>query len=248
MDTQETRIFIAIIITAILLGIIIFYFVLTMIRQLKRNIALQKKNILAELQAMEKERARIAADLHDDLGPILSVTKFQVDFAKQSQRVEKEELDKASEHLDTLIERIREIANDLMPTALQRKGLVPALEEFISQVNSTGPLQIKFTHDTIDALGEDKVIHIYRTVQELIHNCIRHAAATNLEIQLHKKNGTLRLLCRDNGKGFNVKIRTAESTGIGLRSLKNRTEILGGAMAIESKPAKGTAFLFTIPV
>ena len=132
MDTQEARIFIAIIISAVLIGVIILYFVITMIRQQKKNLALQKTHILAELQAMEKERSRIAADLHDDLGPGLSSVRFQIDHARRSGD-ETKQLAKASEQLDIYIERMREIAYNLMPSTLERKGLIPALEEFLDR-------------------------------------------------------------------------------------------------------------------
>ena len=76
MDARETKIYIAIIITAVVLGLIILYFALSIVRQQRRNISLQKALILAEIATLEKERSRIAADLHDDLGPVLSVIKF----------------------------------------------------------------------------------------------------------------------------------------------------------------------------
>jgi signal transduction histidine kinase len=248
MDTQEARIFIAIIITSVVLGVIIGYFVISVIRQQKRNLALQKTNILAEISAMEKERARIAADLHDDLGPLLSVIKFQVDYARQSEVVESEQLDKASEQLDGLIDRMREIANDLMPSALQRKGVLTAVGEYISKVRKTGKLNIIFQHPPNLVLSPVTSIHIYRTLQEAIHNCMKHAEASEMTIDLEKKNNHLTILCRDNGRGFDQQVTGVAQKGIGLNSLKNRTEILGGTMIIESKPGMGTALLFTIPI
>ena len=207
-----------------------------------------KSKYLAELHAMERERARIAADLHDDLGPMLSVTKFRVDYAHQSNVVEKEELEKASEQLDSLIGRIREIANNLMPSALQRKGLIPALEEFIGRVEGPGNIRIQFDHSLDTEISDDQQIQIYRTVQELVHNCIKHAFAKNVDLKMKNQNGQLLLSYKDDGKGFDVEKLMKESTGIGLKSLKNRTEIMGGEMTAESQKGKGTAFVFRIPI
>lgn len=248
MDTREAKIYIAIIITVIVLGIIISFFAISIIRQQKRNLALQKANILSEISAMEKERSRIAADLHDELGPVLSVIKFQVDYAVQSEQVERGELIKASEQLDEMIDKMREIANNLMPSALQRKGLITALEEYISKVEGAGKLQIELEYPDHPDLGEDKAIHVYRAVQEVIHNCVKHAKAGKMSIRFERKNGYLTIVCRDDGTGFDYAKLSKESKGIGLYSLKNRTELMGGSLVVESEPGKGTAFLFEIPI
>jgi signal transduction histidine kinase len=197
---------------------------------------------------MEKERARIAADLHDDLGPVLSVIKFQVDHVQSVDEDEKELLAKTSEQLDGLIDRMREVANNLMPSALRRKGLIVAIEEFIRKAEASGNLRIDFTcHENL-VLAEEKSINIYRAIQELVHNCLKHANATSMKISFEQKNGLLKILCIDNGVGFDYVKMSKESNGIGLSSLKNRTEIMGGSMVVESKRGKGTAFLFEIPV
>jgi two-component system, NarL family, sensor kinase len=248
MDSQEARIFIAIVIAVLVLAAIIIYFAISMIRQQRRNLELQKANVLAEISAMEKERARIAADLHDELGPVMSVIKFRVDDASQSDKVEQEQLSKASEQLDGLIGRMREIANNLMPRALQRKGLVTAVDEYISKMQDTVKIKFSFEHPDKVELPEDKAIHVYRALQEVIHNCIKHSGADTMEIRMEKKPASVSIFCRDNGKGFDHEKIGHEATGIGLGSLKNRTEILGGTMILESKPGKGTAFLFDIPV
>lgn len=248
MDAQEARIYVAIIITVIVLGIIIGFFAVSMIRHQRRNLELQKANILAEISAMEKERSRIAADLHDELGPVLSVVKFQVDYAVQSDKVEAEQLEKASVQLDEIIERLRGIANNLMPSALQRKGLIVAVEEYISKIEGTGKMRIEFERPEQIALPEHTSIHVYRTLQEVIHNCVKHADAGKMEIQIERKKGQLRILCRDNGSGFDYERMQREGKGLGLVSLKNRTEILGGKMTVESKKGRGTAFLFEIPI
>ncbi len=248
MDTQETRIYTVALIISVTLGIIITYFIISIIRQQRRNLHSQKMSMLAEILAIEKERARIAADLHDDLGPVLSVIQFQIDNTEAVTIEEKEQLAEASRHLDILIGRVREIANNLMPTALHRKGLVTAIHEFVSKAREAAGLQIRFEHPDGLVLNEEKSINIYRAIQEVVHNCIKHAGASELEIVMASMKGKLTILCRDNGKGFNYPVVSKESTGIGLRSLKNRTEMMGGTLYTESREGKGTAFLFEIPI
>jgi len=248
MDSEETRIYTIVLIIAVTLGSIIAYFIISIIRQQRRNLELQKASILSELAAMEHERARIAADLHDDLGPILSVIKFQIDHVENIDGEEKEQLAQASLHLDSMISRMREIANNLMPSALHRKGLVTAVEEFVSKAGDAAKLLIRFTCSTNINPPEETSINIYRAVQEVVHNCIKHAHADELQIRFTEKSNVLTILCRDNGKGFDYNKMAKETKGIGLRSLKNRTEMMGGSLQVESKPGKGTAFLFEIPI
>jgi signal transduction histidine kinase len=249
MDAREARIYIAVIITVVVLGIIIFYFAISIIRQHRRNSELQKENTLAEITAMEKERARIAGDLHDDLGPILSVIKFEIDSIPNISRDKRMQLQKTSVQLDDLIERIREISYNLMPTALQRKGLVTALEEFITKANSIcPPLNIRLNTTGKLSIEEEKSIHIFRMLQEIIHNCIRHSSASELLIGLDQNDSKIMILCHDNGIGFDADKIIKDGTGIGLRSLKNRTDMLGGRLKLESKKGKGTSFFFEIPL
>lgn len=246
MDAEEARIYVAIIITVFLLAVIIFYFALTVVRQQRRNLELQKANAFAEITAMEKERARIATDLHDDFGPVLSVIKFRVDNAKPSNPEEQAELATASQQLDGMVRRIREVANNLMPSALIRKGLTGAVKEFTDNVTSGTPLQITFQSDPSLIVDEDKSINVYRIIQELVHNTLKHASATRQEIIFERYKEGLRIICRDNGKGFEFKPQ--QSSGIGLRSIQNRTEIMGGTLTVDSKVDKGSAFLFEIPL
>ncbi len=248
MDPEETRIYTVVLIISVTLGVIITYFVVSIIRQQRRNLELQKAAIRAELNAMEKERARIAADLHDELGPILSVIKFTVDNVETTDASDKELLERASHHLDDMIGKLREIANNLVPGALHRKGLVKAVGEFVYRASVASGLPIFFEEVDALELPPDISINIFRAVQEIVHNCIKHSDATELEVKLTKEKKKLSLLCKDNGKGFDYKSAAANSTGMGLKSLKHRTEIMGGTMVVESKAGRGTAFLIEIPV
>ena len=249
MDPQETTLFTAIIIAGVVLGIIIIFFAISIVSQQRRNLELSKQAILAELTAMEKERSRIAQDLHDDVGPILSVVKFQVDSVAPPSEDDAVQLKAASQHLDLLIDRMREIAKDLMPSALIRKGLVASVEEFAQSVTSSKGIEVVFTRcsDLID-ISKEKSLNIYRLLQESVHNSLKHASATRIDIDLQRQGNTLLLLCRDNGSGFDYNTTLQESTGLGLRSLRGRVEIMGGTLKAESKKGVGTAYLFLIPL
>lgn len=248
MDTQEARIFTAIIISVILIVGIVIYFALSVIKQQKRNLKLRNSITLIELSTMEKERNRIAHDLHDELSPVLSAVKFHVEYVNVLNAEDKEQLRKASEYLDNMLNLIREISNNLMPATLLRKGLIAGLEEFVARVSDNGKMQILFSHEGEVKLPDEKIINIYRTAQELIHNAIKHSGAQHLEIKIEKVKGKLNILCKDDGRGFNYEEAMKNSTGLGLGSLRNRAALMEGTLRVESRIGVGSAFLIEIPL
>ncbi len=248
MDAQETRIYTAIIITAIVLGAIISYFIFSILRQQKKNVELHKQNILAEITQIEKERARIAADLHDDLGPLLSAVKMKINSFELTQKDDRIEIGKTNEHIDDILKRIREISFDLMPNSLLRKGLHMAIKEFIGYLNNSSGINFIFNSKTDIKLSEQRSINIYRIIQEIVHNTIKHSGATQLKIELETIKNNCVLSIADNGIGFDYTKESKNSIGFGLRSLLSRTEIMGGQMFLESEKGKGTTYTFEIPI
>lgn len=248
MNSQEESLFTAIVITAVTIGIIILYFFISIIRQQRRNLQLQKESLHVEINAMESERNRIANDLHDDVSPILSVIRFQVNSIQVNNKEDELQIQEASEHLDNLLNKLREISNNLMPASLARKGLVISVGEFLRNVEASARIKISYNHDENLEVPHEKSIHIYRMVQELIHNGIKHAKATEITLQLKMNDRSLVVFYEDNGRGFNFEKAMANSTGFGLRSLKSRADLMDGSLHVESKPEQGAQFLFQIPM
>ena len=248
MDSQEATILTAILIASVILGIIISFFVISIVKQQKRTNKLQKTRMLAEMAAMEKERERIAADLHDDIGPVLSVIKLHIDDVRTTTKEEEEQLKVAVKYIDGLATRLREISSDLMPNALLRKGLRTALMELKDRVQRSSGLEIAFSCPDTTDLSQQTSIQVYRIIQELMHNSLRHARASQLKIEISVKTKELCVFYQDNGVGFDYPKMLKQSTGIGLRSLKNRAELMGGSLKVESIISKGSAFLFQFPL
>jgi len=246
MDTNQTKIYTAILISSLLIGTIIVYFVVSLIRHQKRNLELHRLNILSEITTLEKERARMAADLHDELGPILTSIKFNVSSIEVPDKEDDLLLKKSSGQIDDAINRIREIARDLMPATLTRKGLRDGLDDFISNLHLH--LHIQFEYLLQSEVPQEKGIHIYRMIKEIIQNTIRHAAATKLLIRLEEEKNYIRIICEDNGNGFDYEKIIQSQKGIGLRNLKSRAELLGGKFDIYSVKGKGTQHTITIPL
>jgi signal transduction histidine kinase len=248
MDAQTTTIYIAVLIVSIVLGIIITYFIVSIIRQQRRSLQLYKQSLLTEITTLERERTRIAADLHDEIGPVLSAVKLKLNSLDISNEEDEEEVKKTNEQIDGLLRRMREISFDLMPTSLTRKGVIAAIKEFIDYCGRSSSLQIKFHCEGNLGLNQQQEINIYRIVQEIIHNTIKHSGAQQLLIELRQEKNRVVLATRDNGVGFNYDDRSREASGQGLRNLLSRTEIMGGKMYVDSIKGKETTFIFEIPI
>lgn len=246
MDEQEKSFYTAILIVCAVVGVIITYFIVSIIRQQRRTVRLYQQSLLTEINTLEKERSRMASDLHDEIGPLLSAIKLRIGSLDVSD-ADEEDVEKTSQQLDQLIKRMREISFDLMPTSLIRKGLTAALKEFIEYCSKSNQLKINFQFTEIQ-LSQAQGINMYRIVQEIIHNTIKHAQASELLIELRQEKQKAVLATRDNGKGFNYDEKANEAKGLGLQNLLRRTEIIGGKMFVESKKEKGTTYIFEIPI
>lgn len=247
MRSEETKIYIAALIAAGVLATILIFFIVTMIRQQRRTQRLHREKILAEIRTLEKERGRIAADLHDDLGPILSAVRFKINAVELHSAEDQQIIEAASSHIDESLRRIRDITFDLMPNTLVRKGLVQTVEEFIPRAEKLLPLKINFTYDELPPLSSEKTIHLYRIIQEIIHNVVKHSGATELIVSISVSERNLLIEANDNGVGFDYEKIIAANLGLGMSNLVSRVEILQGEFSIDTAPTKGVHYTITIP-
>lgn len=248
MDPEKTKIFTAVLTASIILAIVIGYFIASLIRYQRRFVSATKKNVLAELSVLEKDRIRIAADLHDELFPVLTAIKFQVESVAASNGEDAATLTGARDQLDRLSVRMREITKDLMPATLTRKGLIQGLQEFFSLIQKAYGIRIAFTHDITSEIPEDKRINCYRIIQEITQNTVKHARASTYLVRLQQDGNILRVLCEDNGQGFDYDRLLAEGSGLGLRNIRSRAMIISDNFTVHSVPGKGTQYRFDIPL
>ena len=248
MDAHQTSIFTVILIIALVVGMIFAYFITTLIKHHRRNAQLYKEKMLAEITTLENERKRMSADLHDELGPILAGVKLKLSSLEVTDKDDEITLKKIHENIDELVSRMKDISNDLMPSVLLKRGLVEAIEVTVEEINRSNSVEITFIHHDLPSLKEDKVINLYRIIQEIIHNTLKHAQATELIIEIRADSHKLIVLSRDNGKGFNYSNVSKEASGHGLRNLFTRTDALGGNMYINTAVGGGTIYTFEVPV
>jgi len=247
MPQSDQTLYAVVLIAAVLLIVFVGYFVASIIRQQRIVSKWQQARIAAEIQTLENERKRIAGDLHDELGPMLSAIKLQINHLEPTDETETAVLEKSSTQIDSIIQRFREISYDLLPNTLVRKGFIKATEEFIGKLKMLHPLDIIFTCDEFKLIAE-REINLYRVVQEIVQNTIKHAKAKKLEISVQNKGKTIVLKTKDDGIGFAYSEKKQAASGLGLMNLQSRAEVLGGQLIVHTQPGTGTAYEIEIPV
>jgi signal transduction histidine kinase len=234
------------ILAAILLLALIGYFIYVFVKQHRNISRWQEARIVAEIEILEQERARIALDLHDDIGVSLSAIKMQVAFLEPITEEEQVQKKKAIREMDETIQRFREIAYNLLPNTLVRKGFNAAVVEFIDKMDSQA-IQINFNTLQFKLSPKDE-INLFRVIQEIIHNTIKHSRATVLDIGIKNESNELFVTTQDNGIGFEYDETNMHLNGIGLLSIQSRVAILNGKLTVNTSIGKGAAFIIEIPL
>lgn len=245
---MNDSIFYTTVIIGLLLAVILVFFIISIVRYHKRYVRLQRERMHAEITIQENERRRIAGDLHDSLGPLLSSVKLQINSIEAGSEEDQVIIAKAGNYLDEIISGVREISHNLLPNTLERKGLTEAIREFISRIHARQSVHIDFYQPVKVDIQEQQQIHIFRMVQEIIQNTIKHSKAKNLQLAIGSENNEIVLLTKDDGDGFDVDKVRKNSMGLGLKSIESRVEILNGTLILQSAPGSGTTYFIKIPM
>ena len=247
-SAQPNEIIFAIVAIALTAVILTVFFVLLVVVFQRNMVRKQKELFRAVLDSQEMERERIGRDLHDDIGPLLSAVKLMLEGIKVRYadvgNGATTEITKLSGVLDKAVSGVRIASHDLVPTALLRSGLCNAIEDQVIQINDSGLVKVSYTYPDICDIEMFTARNIYRVVQELLNNAVKHAQATTIDLSITmKENGSLTIEIADNGTGFDVQ---KAKGGIGLRNIASRVKVLNGQTLIESELGKGARFTITI--
>ena len=224
--------------------------------QKQKILQLEKEKQLAATQALlkgqEEERGRLAKDLHDGLGGILSGAKYSFNNMKQHFILSEENariFEKSMGMLDESISELRRVAHNMMPETLMKLTLDEALQDFCQQVTESGAIAVAYQGFGMEGLMADNTIKItaYRIVQELVNNIIKHAGAKKALVQVMAKDDMLKITVEDDGKGFDT-ASLHLAAGIGYKNTKSRIEFLKGKLDVQSKRDEGTSVYIEIPL
>lgn len=211
------------------------------IRELEKDKQLVAVDSL--LKGQEEERSRLAKDLHDGLGGLLSGVKYSLTNMKDNLIVTPDNMavfERSLDMIDTSIKELRRVAHNMMPEMLTKFGLDEALKEYCNSVNATKLIIVRYqSHGMVTRIEKSTEIIIYRIIQELLNNVLKHAAATEAFVQLVKDGSRLNVVVEDNGKGLDENV-PENNKGAGLTNIHSRVEYLKGRLDIHSEPGKGT--------
>ena len=233
---------------------IFFFFITYQKRLFKKQVELnevkaaqQEKLLQNTIFAQEKERRRVARDLHDEVGTMLSVVKLNIG------RLEKKSIgpdvkglaDETKTYLDDVIMQVRRISRALLPPSLEKLGLFNALQELGNWVNKSDSVVVEcYKIGEQFRFDREKELALFRIIQELLNNSLKYAEAKRITLTLKFVKSYVCVAYRDNGKGFNVEEKI--DTGLGLKNLQSRTQLLKAKFKMKSNLGKGTSAIICL--
>ncbi|MCX6135152.1 MAG: PAS domain S-box protein [Ignavibacteriales bacterium] len=209
----------------------------------------------ARVRAQEDERRRIAREIHDSLGQMLTAIKFNVEILEDAAGLQTEEdakrLVDIKSLLDNAMAEAREISYNLMPSVLVDFGLVPALQFLGEQFSKSNQLTVKVHTNGVEGRLDPSIeVGLYRIAQEALNNIAKHAGATEINVQLIGDSKSMKLIIEDDGKGFHVsrfEPQTHQRRGMGLVSMRERAASFNGVFVLDSHPGHGTEIIVEVP-
>ena len=199
----------------------------------------------AMIEGQEKERQRMANDLHDDLGGLMANVKMHFNALKDKQS--EDLFNKTDRLLDEAYQKVRTVAHAKNSGVIAKQGLLKAVQNMAGKVSANNQIQIEVVYHNLESRFENSLeLTLFRIIQELITNVIKHAEATEATIHITNHDDSLNIMVEDNGKGFNTK-NIPKASGMGIHSIDKRIENLGGTVTIESEKNKGTSVIIDIP-
>ena len=246
MDTSETILYFGLV--AVILILLLFLFIFYKGSSWVQKNFLREHNgrMEAEVLSMERERKRVAADLHDETGGII------YDLLRKAEEIEPKDIKSEMLLADLRLkiremdESVQDIAEGLLPTNLKQYGLNAAITELARQRTGISGLDITLELKETEDMEEERLLHIYRAIQECVSNSIKHSKATRLHISTDSKYGNMVVTVTDNGIGFDAEKPEEQSKGLGLHTIFNRIRFLGGEVYLNSR--EGCEWLFFIPI
>lgn len=207
------------------------------------------RQLNAMMEGQEKERKRIATDLHDRVGSSLAAIKLHltgVALSLDRSSSALPDLNRVASMFDNVVMEVRQVSHDLASGVLVKFGLAPALKDLGETIGSAGSIAVHFFSSGMEKrLDSQTEIALYRIVQELVSNVLKHAQATEINIYLHRREDHLSLMVEDNGMGFDL---SKAGGGLGMKNMTGRVNQLRGTILFDSTPGNGCTVTIEIPV
>jgi two-component system sensor histidine kinase DegS len=195
------------------------------------------------------ERQRLSRELHDGIGQLLIAIKLRLEgLLYQDAREIKNSIQELKKYFDTIIDEVRRISNNLMPSVLEAFGIAIAFRNLFADTEELSGLRIQFvSKGSFEDLDKKTKTYVYRLTQEALSNIVKHAEAGEVHVTLVREYETLTLVIRDNGKGFSLE-NAGKEGGNGIHNMRERASLLQGSIDIKSVPGKGTIITVIVPI
>jgi two-component system, NarL family, sensor kinase len=211
----------------------------------------QEHAIKAVMEAEENERQRIAKDLHDGVGQMMSAAKMNLSAFESELQFDNEDQRRSFEKVINLVDEscreVRTVSHVMMPNALLKNNLGDAIREFTGKLSQKDLRVVVYTEGLDQRLDSNIETMLYRVVQECVNNTIKHAGASTLDISLIRDKDGISGTIEDNGKGFDA-TDSEKLKGIGIKNISSRIEYLKGTVDFDSAPGRGTVVALHIPL
>lgn len=239
------------IVAVIIIGILLYLRYRLRQKALLNELLLEEQNARnkAIIEAEEKERVRIARELHDGIGQQLSAAKMNLSaFEEKVDTEHRDNYQAVIRLVDDAVKEVRSVSHNMMPNALIKQGLSSAVRDFINKMQPATGLKISLEIIGMnERLNSNIEIVLYRVLQECVNNIIKHARASTVNIQMVKHGQILSVMVEDNGRGFDSS-RVNHFEGIGLKNIISRVQFLNGTVDFDSTIGHGTTVVITIPL
>ncbi len=252
----DNDIVLTVIVTTLLILLLIAGVIITMVLANRRHVQQEVKmaqmqvEYEKELRAVENEvqeqtMTNVARELHDNIGQLLTLLRLQLEQEKLDDSVFAGRLAPVDNTLSDTIDQVRLLSHSLNTDHLEKQGLVYAIEKEVDRLSKLKRLKVQWTTDGNEPpFDKGRRIMVFRMMQEVLNNALKHSGAKNIHISMNNTNG-FRLEIKDDGRGFDKEKALADGKGSGLHNLAKRAKLSGLALEIDSNAGKGSIFTFT---
>ena len=247
MHPFERRIYVALLSSITVLCLLVAILVVTIIRYHRKRSALHLKYAGSHIGSLDAERERIAADLHADFGQSLAGIKVRLQRIRSGTPEALSIIEFCKDQVDEAMKKLRRISVSMIPDAFLQQGLERALLQLLEVMTSDTGITVTSAYNA-PAFNMEQSIHMYRIVQEMLNNTLRHAGATRISMEIRTVKNNVIIHFTDNGRGFNKDMVTREVKGFGLKNIMSRALILNAKVYLTTAPGRGADYHVEIPI
>lgn len=248
MSSNQTELYYSFFAAITVLTLLLCVFAFSIFHHLRKRRKQIKSKTFQDECNIEIDKKRIAADLHDDFGSLLTGLKLSL-HALEEKDPSNLLFRSSNKQLDLSMSRLREISLNLLPRELESEGLNAAVESLVERINDTKSIQVRFSSiDLVELFDKHKAMLLFRVIQEITTNALKHSHATCIDIGIAVRLNHLILEILDDGSGFNYDQSFKKKNSSGLKNIQSRLDLLNAILVVDTGSGSGTHYFIKIPL